>query len=370
VAAAFPECIIIAYMDDVHILGPPGRAQEAFVLLSRELEQRGLIVEPGKSQAYSPDAMDQVEAVFPRAMWRPRGLETIDATTLGLYAEGHMVLGTPVGTDDFVGQVVTDTLALVETCIERAFSHFISLDLLPDPDHQCYYQLLRCCVHPKICHLIRSLPPRLVTPFAARFDAAVVGGLDRLVSGSLHAPGREWCVRLAQLPIRLGGVGLTSMTLLSPAGWLGSLAATWSRVSAIGDFDCLELGGHRPSIRLQFVQDTATAVLTLRSAHSRATALAQARPSRVTSEHLVPPSWEDCLGDLAFADAAQHIQRLFAPVMHRCSWEDCWEGGSGLQRLRFELGVLAGTSGLKQRYSPGHTDIQPYSLFYLTRPTG
>ena len=148
VAAAHPDCIVIAYMDDVHILGPPGSACAAFDLISQELGTVGLVVTPGKCQAYSPAAMDQVQSLFPQEMWRPQGVEAIDSTTLGLFAEGHLVLGTPVGSDAFVGRVIADSLSVVEEHITAAFECLVSTEMLPESDQQCYFALLRCCVHP------------------------------------------------------------------------------------------------------------------------------------------------------------------------------------------------------------------------------
>ena len=59
-------------------------------------------------------------------MWRPQGVEAIDSTTLGIFAEGHLVLGTPVGSDAFVGRVVADSLSVVEAHITAAFECLVS----------------------------------------------------------------------------------------------------------------------------------------------------------------------------------------------------------------------------------------------------
>ena len=82
------------------------------------------------------------------------------------------------------------------------------------------------------------------------------------------------------------------------------------------------------------------------------------------------------MADLAFTDACDHSQRLFASVMHRAAWEDLWSGGTSLQRLRLELGAMDGTGSWLAavprfpRYRIGGYAFAVSMSMYLCLPPG
>jgi hypothetical protein len=90
------------------------------------------------------------------------------------------------------------------------------LRILRDP--QIQYLLLRCCAHPRVSHLLRGVPPDLARPGAVQYDATILEGLQDLLPG---APMSERARHVVGLPIRMGGLGLTSAVRVSPAAYLG-----------------------------------------------------------------------------------------------------------------------------------------------------
>ena len=65
---------------------------------------------------------------------------------------------------------------------------------------------------------------------------------------------------LATLPLRLGGLGLTSLVTLATTGWLGSIALVWPQVRAITGVDWdLSAAIDQTVGQPTFVQDTSAA---------------------------------------------------------------------------------------------------------------
>ena len=86
--------------------------------------------------------------------------------------QGLLVLGTPLGTDEYVAAV----LAAKRETQQRLLS------CIPDvPDLQASWLLLHFCAAPRANYLLRNVPPALTARFAAAHDAAVATCLGSLV---------------------------------------------------------------------------------------------------------------------------------------------------------------------------------------------
>ncbi|KAK3251882.1 hypothetical protein CYMTET_38804 [Cymbomonas tetramitiformis] len=210
-----PGVFIMAYLDDIHIIGPPDKARAAYGTIVPLLRAAGLELNVSKSTVYSPagpcpefaDVVDGVGAPMP-------GSET----PLGWVK----VLGIPVGSDQWVA----------DKCVEMAFAAravLPKLARLDDPQVQLLQLLLlRFCAHPRFMHLVRGVPPHLLMRGALAHDIGIQECLQE-VAGSPYPLGEE-AVALSQLPTRWGGLGLSSAQRLAPAGWLGSWAQVWGRM--------------------------------------------------------------------------------------------------------------------------------------------
>eukprot|EP01052_Picozoa_sp_SAG31_P016542 SAG31_NODE_1100_length_9905_cov_17.003977_3_plen_146_part_00 len=108
--------------------------------------------------------------------------------------DGIGVLGFPLGTADFVAESLlgkaTVTVAIVDKLLLLMLHHANPLAL------QSAYLILRYCAEPRIAHLLRALPPRVLGEAIRVHDGAIARGL-----GALLGPGNV----LATASARLGG---------------------------------------------------------------------------------------------------------------------------------------------------------------------
>jgi hypothetical protein len=93
------------------------------------------------------------------------------------------------------------------------------------PELQSSWLLLSLCASPRCNYYLRALPPSVSAQFAASHDAAIVACLARLMDNPIAAEAvvaRAGMV--AQLPFKLGGLGLRSATRLAQAAYWASWA--------------------------------------------------------------------------------------------------------------------------------------------------
>ena len=126
-----------------------------------------------------------------------------------------MVLGVPIGTDEFVRARGAERLQEEKTLLE----------LLPElPDIQCAWILMAMCAVPRANHLLRSTPPSQVAEYARAHDYELWLSLNRLLGTTEEAARDTDNARrkMATLPARLGGVGLRSAERTSTAAYWAS----------------------------------------------------------------------------------------------------------------------------------------------------
>jgi hypothetical protein len=170
------------------------------------------------------------------------------------HTEGLKVVGGYIGHDDYIGRQL-DTY--FDKGIDKLLTGIVDISRLDQPAaKQAAVLLLRYSALPRIIHLLRNTPPRLMVRLAQKHDrsmlatlSSIIGdgdplGVDmeswgneewtrRLAAHQLHEPeDLRRSLSLAQeqatLSIEHGGVGLTSMTKLSNIAYLGSIA-DWAR---------------------------------------------------------------------------------------------------------------------------------------------
>jgi hypothetical protein len=212
--AAFPDVIIIAYLDDIHVLGPPDRVRAAYAHLEPALGELGLSVNVDKSKVYSPSGPCAAFA----DVAGPDGPIPGSADAL----PGLLVLGVPVGDADWSS---SECLRLAARLSE------VNGPLGQVPDAQTQSLLLQYCAHPRFIHLLRGVPSRVLQPASLAHDTNIQGVLRVLCSH--HGPLPEEAIALSQQPMRWGGRGLTSAQRLSAAGYLGSWALAWATMTTL-----------------------------------------------------------------------------------------------------------------------------------------
>ena len=210
-----PSEAIFAYLDDVYVLCQPDQATEVFNLLATALSaQAGVQVNLGKTKMWN------------KAGVQPPGAETIGpevwvgGSNVAPAHRGIVVLGSPLGSQEFIGSHTDATL--------RDQQH--PLELLPKlPDLQCAWVLLNLCASPRSNHALSTAPPHQSTSYAEGHDASMwqclLGVLGRDADAAQSAsPMLDRARCIAQLPLRLGGLGLRSAVRGAPAAWWASWA--------------------------------------------------------------------------------------------------------------------------------------------------
>jgi hypothetical protein len=131
---------------------------------------------------------------------------------------GINVLGVPIGIADYVQSHLFDTIL--------PGLHKINDDLakLQCPQVELFLWTT-CGGTTRIAHLLRTIPPGQIGTFCQEVDIISALVLERCVSYNTLKDSDYW---QAQLPHRLGGLGLISAESIQPAAYLGAIHAIQS----------------------------------------------------------------------------------------------------------------------------------------------
>ena len=230
VAAEYPDCVFVAFLDDVTVLGPPARAYAALQRLQSLAEtQCDLKSDMSKCGVFSPAATD-AEMDF-----IPAGIEGSPHYVKGEHVgrlRGMVFVGAPVGDDEWV----MEELRII---FGKLVSRLPALARMRDSGRlqvatQARTLLLRYCANPRAGFWLRMVPPHLVRRVAATFDDAIAACLRETACARGAPDDARWqrALKQARLPVRLGGLGLTSAAGQADAAWCGSWAQCWSRMQS------------------------------------------------------------------------------------------------------------------------------------------
>ena len=169
----------------------------------------------------------------------------MDITGLTVVRQGMRVVGVPVGTEQFQRDFLQEAVNGEPAGLVRA--------LVPMEDAQASFQILRLSATSRLSHLLRTVPPSITCQAAANYDALVEWALASIIAGDgaaaaglptpeevAHDPtvcqnhtylGHD-ALRQAHLPIREGGLGLTSSSSIKGAAYIGCHALVLGRVVA------------------------------------------------------------------------------------------------------------------------------------------
>ena len=201
---------ICAFLDDVYALCRPERVKAIFDTLAECLFRvAGIRPHQGKTR-----------------VWNRGGIPPPDVQQLGpeaWQAEGIKVLGTPIGGAQF-------TRELLQTRIDDEQRLW---DAIPRvPELQCGWQLLLQSASPRANHMIRTLPPEFSREYAAAHDAGIWRTAVALLG---KTPGTadelQDAEQIASLPMRMGGLGLSSAGRCAAAAYWASWADALHMIS-------------------------------------------------------------------------------------------------------------------------------------------
>ena len=205
-----PGELSVAFLDDVYLVTRPARARAAFEVVQEALrEHAGVDTDLGKCRVWNRQggsAPPGINELGPD-VWRGDKPEA---------ERGLKVLGAPLGSPEYVS-------ALGQ---QRVQEEQELTDLLPQlPDLQSAWLLLLMCAAPRANHLLRNVPPQLAQSYAEGHDGLQLQTLAALVRregfGGQH---NQRTRHLAQLPLRLGGLGLRSASRTSEAAYWAAWA--------------------------------------------------------------------------------------------------------------------------------------------------
>ena len=233
-----PEEHLCAFLDDIYLLCPPERVVPLYKLLSETLARvAGIRLHQGKTKVWNKAgrAPEDVQELGPEA-WQTQGLK---------------VLGTPIGTPEFVSQKMNDRIE-----DERRLWETIPVV----PDLQCAWQLLVQSANPRANHSLRTMPPSSTAEYARAHDDGMWQTVEIILQ---QTPGTEveraFARELATLPMRMGGLGLRSATRCAEsafwASWADALPMIRERTPQVVEMVVHAMNGEQPTVCLGELQE-------------------------------------------------------------------------------------------------------------------
>ena len=198
------------YLDDGTLVGSLEELEQAVTILETEGPQRGLIL--STSRTTTPPARPKT------TVWSPQvqdpNPDPLNKGVPRVNEDGIILLGTAIGSDQFIAQALQEKLDKVEAIIS----------LLPNlADAQTEFCLLRSCLSiPKVMHILRTVNTASHPTFLANFDSLVREALTRILGAGIAD--RQWAQ--ANLPGSMGGLGLRCAAEHGPAAFCSSFLSS------------------------------------------------------------------------------------------------------------------------------------------------
>jgi hypothetical protein len=221
---------VLAFADDIHLVGPPQSTTNAFRFMRAELKRQcNLDPSAGKCFAYSPGSDYPVDLLL-ESLPRADGSEG----DVKIMPDGFIVLGVPFHVGDHSDAITSANLLSSLQDVSNQRSVASALHSLVDLAHHGgphgrfgALKLLQICVTGKVTYF-----SQLVYPAAALAASAwaaekmaeawlTITGGDAINAAEMLSHG-AWRSRLLALPIALGGAGLTSPSETGPLAFLGA----------------------------------------------------------------------------------------------------------------------------------------------------
>ena len=205
----YPELLVVAFCDDVHFVGDPAKAAEAYkrwaYLYSRVLQGE---LRDDKGIAYSPtlDAELLYRLGLPVSM--PVNNEGAVTDEIGV-----RVLGAPVGNLSFKQKICSDIISKIE-------SDMNVIGRMPSLQSQ-HLLTTKSVIH-RINHLLRCIPGGefdLYGVLGERYDSAILSVVRR-ITRCRELPELARCI--AQLPLSEGGLGYRSWSSVADVAFVAS----------------------------------------------------------------------------------------------------------------------------------------------------
>ena len=254
--ARHPSSLIVAYLDDTYSCDEP---LEALACMRTNAAITAGPVEEG--------GCGVVSNVTKQCIYSPAGDLSALPAACGLKGsldhEGGRLRGIKV-LGAFVGE--TEWCA-AQLCVrvERALEQLPAICRLRDAGPrlntaaQIRALLLRHCANTTLVYFMRCMPPEATEAAARLHDRLIEDAF--LQSVGAHAATteeRDFAVMQARLPVKLGGMGLTSMMDIQRSAWVGSWALCWEPMQRL----------HVPFRAISLEVSALPHIVSLRAAHA------------------------------------------------------------------------------------------------------
>ena len=207
-----PGEAVLAFLDDTYVVSNPERTRPARDALSAALWHHARVrLNEGKTRIWNaageePPGIADLQPPDADPLWT-------GSWSLPRERQGIVVLGAPLGSDEFVRCQLQ----------AKRQAHDRLLECIPGlGDLQAAWLLLHFCAATRANFLLRMLPPVSTAEFAEAHDAAVTRCLGRLLYDDESAPIPPAAWRVLHLPLRFGGLGLRSAAEAAQSAWWAS----------------------------------------------------------------------------------------------------------------------------------------------------
>ncbi|CAI7859391.1 unnamed protein product [Closterium sp. NIES-54] len=210
-AAAHPRVVLLAYADDITLLGDAPHCAAVFDHLTAALASMGLLHNPAKCAAWSAAPIDPASV--------PPGIT--------VSTEGLQILGSPVGTTQGCAAAVRDRLTAAAE----------PLPLLAQMDPQLCLLLLTRCVSRRASFLARTTPLEVlpIAEWSAWGERLLHAFLEAAHIVAPRSDERRRIWQQATLPVTLGGSGITDPAVEGSYAYLASVIGAAHLLHSLAD---------------------------------------------------------------------------------------------------------------------------------------
>jgi hypothetical protein len=203
-----------SFFDDIFIFDDFDTAVQSFKELRPLFEAAGMEISLNKTVLYSNRHLTEAQ------------LETllIEEIGLSLTYEGIMIVGTPVGTDAFVAQVL-ESKVVEATRVLDDIALAVTAGNLNTPwlNPQGLYHLTRSCANQLLRHLLRTVNPSATSAVFRQIDDTTMDLICHIFSITPDLLTQVVRARIT-LPGRLTGLGMRTYADEAPCAYIGCLA--------------------------------------------------------------------------------------------------------------------------------------------------
>ncbi|XP_062510478.1 uncharacterized protein LOC134186508 [Corticium candelabrum] len=162
----FQAVRVLAYLDDVFLVGPAKHVLDAFSTLQPEFFKIGLEIQEAKCEIYCSHDKEDTSSEY----------------TIHVSSEGIMILGTPIGKREYVARACSTIAEKMNDLCRQ----LVDLDNV-----QASMLLLRYCHTTRLNHLARGTSPETLEQAATIHDKQTKSMFSRLL-GNVNISGNMW----------------------------------------------------------------------------------------------------------------------------------------------------------------------------------